>query len=63
MHCSISQEVKRINKKRQLIKYNMRNIFFKNHAENDAGRPFFQVKSSDQHLSFNVLLIIDFDMQ
>ena len=54
MHCSISQEVKRINKKRQLIKYNMRNIFNKNHAENDAGRPFFQVKSSDQHLSFNM---------
>ena len=50
----------------QFIEYNLRNIFFKYHAENKAGRLvpnlflFFKkvlhkVKPSGQHLSFNAL--------
>ena len=49
----------------QLIKYNVRNIFFKNDAENDAGRldldlflfaneGFYKVKASGRHLIFNI---------
>ena len=52
----------------QLIKYSVRNIFLKNHAENKAGRlvlclfSFFfvflfslvKVKARDEHLSFNI---------
>ena len=49
----------------QLIEYNARNIFLKNHAENEAERLFpnlfwffkktlYQVKATGQHLSFNI---------
>ena len=49
-----------------LIGYNVRNIFFKNHAENEAGKLvsdlhlFFEnglygLKVNVQHLSFNML--------
>ena len=50
----------------QLIEHNNRNIFFKNHPENKAGRPvpdlfmFFEkalhdTKASGSDLSFNIL--------
>ena len=50
----------------QFIEYNFRNIFFKYHAENEAGRLvpdlflFFKnalhkVKTNGLHLSFNIL--------
>ena len=49
----------------QLIEYNVRNIFFKKHAENEAGKlvpdlflffekVLYKVKTSDQHLKFNI---------
>ena len=49
----------------QLIDHNVRNIFLKNHAENEAGRlvldlffffkkDLFEVKASVQHLNFNI---------
>ena len=49
----------------QLIEYNMKNIVFKNHGENEAGRlvpdlffqkkkAFLKVKVSGQHLDFNI---------
>ena len=50
----------------QLIEYNKRNIFFKNYAENEAGRLFpdlsllfkkgliYEVKASGLQLSFNI---------
>ena len=50
----------------QLIEYNKRNIFFKNYAENEAGRLFpdlllffkkgliYEVKASGLQLSFNM---------
>ena len=48
----------------QVIEYNMRNIFFKNHAENEAGKlipdlflsfrkTLYEVKASGLQLSFN----------
>ena len=50
----------------ELIKCNVRNIFFKNHAENEAGKiildlflffkkPLYKVRASDQHLSLNIV--------
>ena len=50
---------------RQVIKYNRRNLFFKTHAENEAGRlvpdlflffkkALFEVKASVLQLSFNI---------
>ena len=49
----------------QLIEYNMKNFFFKNHTENDAERlvpdhflffkqALFEVKASGRYLSFNI---------
>ena len=49
----------------QLMEYENRNIFFKSHAENEAGRlvpdlflffkkAFYEVKSSGLQLSFNI---------
>ena len=49
----------------QLLEYNMRNIFFKNHEENEAGRlvldllllskkALYEVKASCQYLNFNI---------
>ena len=49
----------------QLIEYNKRYFFFKNHAENEAGRlvpdlflflkkPLYEVKASGMQLSFNI---------
>ena len=49
----------------QLIKYDVRKFFFKNHAQNEGGRRvpdlhlFFKkathgVKANSQHLSFNI---------
>ena len=49
----------------QLLEYNMRNIFFKNHEENEAGRlvldllllskkALYEVKTSCQYLNFNI---------
>ena len=49
----------------QLIENNVRNIFFKNHAENKTGRlvpdrflffkkVLYKIKASGQHLSFNM---------
>ena len=48
----------------QFMEYNVRNIFFKNHAKNKAGKflpdlilfyqkALYEVKASGQHLSFN----------
>ena len=50
---------------RQVIKYNRRNLFFKTHAENEAGRlvpdlfqffkkALFEVKASVLQRSFNI---------
>ena len=51
----------------QLIEYNVRNIFFKNHVENETGRlvpDFFLIfrnlfiDAKGLHLSFNVFWIV-----
>ena len=47
----------------QLIEYNMKIFFFKNNAENDAGRlvpekAFYEEKASGQHLNFNTFLVV-----
>ena len=49
----------------QLMEYNKKNIFFKNHTQNEAGRPvsdlflflkkaLYEVKTSGLQLSFNI---------
>ena len=49
----------------QLMEYNKKNIFFKNHTQNEAGRPvsdlflflkkaLYKVKTSGLQLSFNI---------
>ena len=65
-YCPIFQEVKtKAMKLGQVIEYNVKNIFFKNHAENEARRlvadlvlflkkTLYKFKASGQHLSFDI---------
>ena len=66
-YCPISQEVKAIKAVfGQLIEYNKRKFFFKNHAQNEAGKLVpdlfmlfknakYKVKASGLQLNFNII--------